>query len=239
MNALVLAAGRGARLGLDLPKCLLEVGGRTLLDRQLDAFERVGVERVSVVVGYGAGAVARACRGRAALVENRHFATTNSLYSLWVGRDALRGETFLINGDVLADQGIYARLAVARGSAMAVDPSSGRDAEHMKVVASDGRVRRIGKHLPPDRAAGESLGLMKLGAACARALGRAAADLVAEGRSRTWAPAALDRILDRHPVEVADVGDAPWVEIDFPEDLHYARRVVAPKIDGPAVARVS
>ena len=54
MRGLVLAAGRGARLAThttDRPKCLIDVGGRSLLDRQIDALRSCGADPVAVVGG--------------------------------------------------------------------------------------------------------------------------------------------------------------------------------------------
>ncbi len=52
MRAILLAAGRGRRLGQDLPKCLLSIEGRTLLERHLEILAQVGISAVTVVVGY-------------------------------------------------------------------------------------------------------------------------------------------------------------------------------------------
>ena len=52
MDALILAAGQGSRLKRGCPKCLIEIGGRPLIHRQLDALYGAGVDRVIVVAGY-------------------------------------------------------------------------------------------------------------------------------------------------------------------------------------------
>src|SRR4051794_15980534 len=65
MQAVILAAGRGSRLGAQLPKCLVEVGGRLLIDHQLEALAMAGAETPVVVVGYGKRLV-RPTVGRAA-----------------------------------------------------------------------------------------------------------------------------------------------------------------------------
>src|SRR6476619_8338112 len=55
MKAIILSAGQGSRLGHltdDRPKCLIEFGGRSLLDRQLDTLAANGVDEVVVVTGF-------------------------------------------------------------------------------------------------------------------------------------------------------------------------------------------
>src|SRR3982751_1732122 len=87
VKGIILAAGKGSRLNGtigDKPKCLLRVGGKTLVERQIDALRQVGIEDVAVVVGCQAEAVRRTCGQRITYIENARFAQTNSLYSLWL-----------------------------------------------------------------------------------------------------------------------------------------------------------
>jgi bifunctional UDP-N-acetylglucosamine pyrophosphorylase/glucosamine-1-phosphate N-acetyltransferase len=62
--AVVLAAGKGTRMKSELPKVLIEICGRPMLDYVLDALEAVGFDQVVVVVGYRADDVKRAMSGR-------------------------------------------------------------------------------------------------------------------------------------------------------------------------------
>ena len=62
MKGVILAAGKGSRLNGtagDKPKCLVEVGGITLLERQIRTLERAGIDDIVVVVGCQAGPGAR------------------------------------------------------------------------------------------------------------------------------------------------------------------------------------
>src|SRR5947199_343112 len=101
MDALVLAAGQGSRLKRGCPKCLIEIGGRPLIHRQLDALYGAGVERVIVVAGYQLGRVRRALPSDAVIVPNRLYAETNSLYSFWLARGEVGDDVLVLNSDVL------------------------------------------------------------------------------------------------------------------------------------------
>jgi choline kinase len=92
MQALILVAGTGSRLNLGLPKCLVEVGGRPLLDHQLDAIEQAGADQVTLVLGYQHKLVEDAATGRAEVVLNERYGCTNSLYSFWLARHAVEGD---------------------------------------------------------------------------------------------------------------------------------------------------
>lgn len=65
--AVVLAAGKGTRMKSELPKVLIEICGRPMIDYVLDALEAAGFDRIVVVVGYRADDVKRALAGRAGL----------------------------------------------------------------------------------------------------------------------------------------------------------------------------
>ena len=95
MRAILLAAGVGKRLGpaVQQPKCLLEFGGRTLLDRHLDALLAAGVQDITICVGYQADAIVNALTTRRSprtlMLYNPIF-TLGSIVSLWTARSALQ-----------------------------------------------------------------------------------------------------------------------------------------------------
>jgi choline kinase len=237
MQAVILAAGGGSRLGADVPKCLVGVGGQPLLEHQLDALEQSGVDEVTVVVGHQHEQVRDAVGRRVRLVRNARYAETNSLYSFWLARQAVEGELVLLNSDVLFPSQLLGRLLSAPGSALAFDTSSGEDDEHMKVLTRRGHLQRMSKALPPDDTDGENVGVIRLSASAADAAFEAAGWLVQEGCLAEWVGAAITDVAPRHPIACLDVADLPWVEIDFPEDLELARDQVWPAIEALDDAR--
>jgi choline kinase len=230
MDAIILAAGSGKRLGTGRPKCLTKIGGRRLIDHQLDALSAAGVRRPLVVVGYKRDEVCAALAGRARVVVNDRYAQTNSLYSFLLAREHVHGPTFVLNADVLFDPLVALKLARRRGSALAHDSTSGDEAEQMKVHVAGGRLRSMSKTLTSRHCAGENLGLLCLEAEAADAAFAAAERLVASGRERAWLAEAINAVAERATIECVDVAGAPWVEIDFPRDLAHARGTVWPAI---------
>lgn len=102
-NAVIAAAGLGSRLGLGHPKCMLELGGITLLTRMIRTLEP-HVSRIHVVVGYREDMVIEHCarhHPQVVLVRNPEFRTTNTAQSLALGARHLTGKCVFLDGDLV------------------------------------------------------------------------------------------------------------------------------------------
>lgn len=240
MHALILAAGAGSRLQLDLPKCLVEVGGRPILEHQLEALDHAGADKVTLVLGHEHEQVEDLAAGRADVVLNERYGDTNSLYSFWLAREAVAGDDVLVlNSDVLFAPELLDGLLAADESALAYDSSSGDEDEHMKVRTRRGRLMRMSKDLPAEYSHGENLGVVHLSTAATGAAFSAAGSLLGRGRETDWVGAAFTEVAQRYWISCVDVAGQPWVEIDFPEDLHRARHETWPAISALAEDRES
>ncbi|MFP5261539.1 MAG: NTP transferase domain-containing protein [Blastocatellia bacterium] len=238
MKGIILAAGKGLRLnGVAgaTPKCLMEIGGLTLIERQIQAFKASGVGDLAVVVGFEADRVRAVCGPEVRFVENTRFNETNSLYSLWLARDLLLDGFIVMNSDVLFHPQLLSDLITARyEDALLVaysDPSSGQLAdEEMKVKVRGGRVIDISKNMDPRDADGENVGVVKFGPSGARLVVEHMDALVARGGLRDWAPRAFLSFAQERPLHAVDTRGYPWIEIDFPEDYSRAVNDVLPEI---------
>lgn len=238
MDALILAAGSGRRLRHDRPKCLVELGGRRLIDHQLHALAWAGIDRVVVVAGYRADEVRAALPPGATVVVNPDYAQTNSLFSFWLARQEVGEEVLVLNSDVLFHP-VIARALVRRSrSALAYDSRSGREEEEMKVIVRGGALAAMSKTLAPERSCGENVGMIRLSGAATEAAFETAGRLVAAGREQDWLASAINRVAREHRLDCMDVAGLPWTEIDFPEDLAHARASILPAISrAPEPAR--
>src|SRR4029453_2688592 len=103
-RAVILAAGNGNRMGrltVDQPKTMLDVDGRALIDRELDALAACGVFDVTIVVGYQHKRLRDHLGSRVRFIENARYKETNSLYSLWLAPEALKGGPVVMNPHIL------------------------------------------------------------------------------------------------------------------------------------------
>jgi len=237
MRGIILAAGRGARLtggNHDMPKCLVTLGGETLLSRNVQLLRSAGVADVVVVVGCAAETVRRTCPG-VQFVENARFAQTNSLYSLWLARPLLADGFVVMNCDVLVHPQLVTDLLAARHDDALLlayrDDDTSFGHEEMKVRVRRGRVIDISKTMDPQDADGENVGIAKFGVAGARLIVEAMDALIAGGDHKAWVPRAFKAFAERRPLHAIGTRGFPWTEIDFPEDYQRAVEVVLPEIE--------
>ncbi len=241
-RAVILAAGRGSRLGprlAGLPKCLLTLGGVTLLERQLASLRLAGIKSCTVVAGYEAPRVSAICAGLADVLVNDRFAETNSMYSLWLARTFLADGFIVMNGDVLFHPQLLTDLLSSRfDDALLVafrDPTAAPFGdEEMKVKVRGGRVADISKTLPAEDTDGENVGVARFSPDGAALLCELMDDLVGQGRLREWAPRAFQAFAARRPLHAVGTRGYPWIEIDFQEDYQRACAEVLPQLDGDA-----
>jgi len=238
MKAIILAAGKGTRLnGRDLkPKCLFEVGGRTLLDRQVSALSEANINDVVLVLGFEAERIRRLCRPTTSFVINSRFEETSSLYSLWLARQHLLDGFVVLNCDVLFHPELLAKLVSSPfDDALLVDVANRQlGEEEMKVKISDGLVVDIRKDMDPSEADGENVGIVKFSPEGAKRLVDEMDSLISRGHERDWAPRAFREFATRFPLHAIPTDDYPWIEIDFPEDYRKAQEEVLPKITAMA-----
>src|SRR5271170_5045620 len=129
MQALILAAGMGRRLGSltqDKTKAMIEINGRTLIERMLEAIAAAGIRRAIIVTGHGAAslrAFVDSHRGSldVTFVDNPLFETTNNIYSLWLARSYLEADdTLLLESDVIFEPGILREIGDSPAPNLAV-----------------------------------------------------------------------------------------------------------------------
>jgi choline kinase len=235
MRAILLAAGRASRLRPltdHTPKCLLPVGGRTLLSRAIASLAEHGLRRITIVDGFEGGQIRAAVRAEFptawfTFVRNDDWATTNNAASLLLARYDGDEPMLLLDSDIVFEPAVLTRLLEAVApNRLALRTRGHIGEEEIKVtLAVDGRVSDIGKEIAPSAAAGESVGLEVFsGGFAARLFATLERRVAREGRVNEWYEAAfLARIRAGEAIYPVDLGDLACMEIDTMEDLARAR----------------
>ncbi len=239
-RALLLAAGIGRRLGVDHPKCLLELGGHTLLERHLRLLHAMGVPGLTIGVGYQSEriqAVARAVNPglELAFIHNPRY-REGSVLTLWRLREVLRGgaPVLVLDADVLYDERMLERLLRSpHDNVFLLDRDFEDGDEPVKLCVRDGRLVEFRKRaeVACDHC-GESVGFFRFSAETAAALAARTQRYIREGKRDAPHEEAIRDLLLERPEAFGweDVTGLPWLEIDFLEDVERARREVLPRL---------
>lgn len=246
MHAIILAAGRGDRLA-DFnpdarPKCLLEFGGRSLLERQLDILFQLGVKHVTLVLGYKAGLVVEhigtlASRPEVAFFYNPAY-KKGSVLSLLAAHEVMTSdETVLVlDSDVLFHPGIMQILIESQHeNCFLLDRDFAPGDEPVKIAIHKGQMVEFRKSLPAGlkfETLGESVGFFKFDGNIATKIAQLCDGYRTEGLLGAPHEEAIRDILLALPRAFAyeDISGLPWLEIDFPEDIERAIKEILPAI---------
>jgi choline kinase len=236
MRAILLAAGTGRRLQQPLPKCLVDIGGMTLLSRTLRTLAAVEVIEVWIIVGYRHDLIAAEldrCPSPVPVVCVRNEAyLRGSVRSLWAARQVMTGEVLVMDADVLFPIHLLRRLVQSpHRNCVLGDPRSSFMGEEMMLTVHDDRIWDItrGVH-DASQALGEGVGFYKLDRIAAQTLRRLLDEWIASGRDHEEYEEVFRVLFKTCVFGYERVADLPWTEIDFPEDIAKAEQTVWPQI---------
>jgi L-glutamine-phosphate cytidylyltransferase len=254
-KAIIVAAGRGRRLGPsteDIPKCMVEVGGRPILHWQLEALAAASVRDVVMVRGYRGDRIDPG-PWPVRFVDNPAWAENNILASLMYAEAEFDGGFYFSYCDIVYAKSVTSRLAATIGSAAGsliidrrwADAYTGRtlhpvsEAELTSVDPAQDQVLQVGKGaVPPSSAVGEFIGLAYFSSEGAKALAAAWHEALRHGgleapfgRAKSLRQAYLTDALNAmastgsrlRPVYI----DGEWREIDTEQDLAAAEKALA------------
>ena len=240
MKVIILGAGQGKRLlplTADVPKALLDIGGRTLVGRQIDAFADCGITEFVVITGYGAPEMDDELRKIAAerslsvrSVYNPFYCVSDNLASCWMARHEMQEPFVQVNGDNVFQAALVEKLlADSPGEiTVAINYKDQYDADDMKVMLDGPRLTEVGKKLPIEAVDAEAIGFYVFrGDGCRQYCD--VLDQMMHQRSglTEWFPAAVGQLAKHAEIGICDLSGHSWCEVDFPTDLQHARQLVA------------
>jgi phosphoenolpyruvate phosphomutase len=253
VRAVILAAGFDERLMplvTDRPKAMLDVKGKSILERQVDALQHCGVRQIAVVRGYKKEQVALP---NIRYYDNDAFDESGEIESLLRASAELSAAVVVMYGDILFDRSILERLLRSGDDITIVcdrswvDTRAGREASGVDLVVESPpprrhhrfledeqvvRVGEIGVAIDPARATAEFIGMAKLSARGCQILGEVYRELQALGDGRPVHESAslrtakltdlLQEVIRRgHTVTSVGVYQG-WLEIDTFDDYRRA-----------------
>ena len=235
MKALIFASGLGTRLRPltdDKPKTLVQVGGREILGRMLDALVQNNIEDVVITTGHLGEKIkefvtARYPQVHATYVNNPDFATTNYIYSLWLARDALAGSDILsLHADMIFDRTLVGRLLACGGSAVLVQEGEHPSPKDFNARVESGLVKEVRTKIT-GRGVSFCAPVYKLtGKDCGQWMG-AIGQFINEGKTKNYAEDAFNTMSPQFPLfPVFFTSEELCMEIDDFEDLEKAETLL-------------
>ena len=248
MRAIILAAGSGLRLGQhtkDVPKALLDLNGKSILERQISLLREHGVNEIFVVIGYK--------REKHILKDieyifNPRYSETEQLASMMVARTKIFDDVLIIFGDIIFDSQILQQILASNDDiAIAIDldweksynerpdnPKSLAD----KVLINQKKILQISaKETSLDiknQAVGEFLGIIKLSGNGSKIIIKKYEELEkshvgrfhdANSLEKAKLADILQELIDSK-IEISFIAvNGKWCEIDTPKDLERARKI--------------
>jgi choline kinase len=234
IKAVLLAAGRGIRMGGDQPKTLTPVGGNdTLLHYILTGLRTAGVTDLLVVTGHARAPLQEAVTAEwgaenVAFIFNGRYASWGNFHSVRLAVDQSPGTDLLVvNSDVIVPPDVLRRVIAVQGDlVLAVQRRERLDPEDMRVELDNHRIVAIGKHLKMVKSHGEYAGVSLLRPAAARLYAEICTDLEWRALTTLYYEDIYANMLSRVDARAAFVLPGEYAEVDEPKDVPGAGAVV-------------
>ena len=245
VKAIIIAAGMSTRLMEltdDKPKCMLDIGGKTILQRQIETFNQCGIDEIIVIRGYKKEVINYT---GVKYIYNQNYRRNNILESLMYAESDMDGEFVATYSDILFERRVVEKLLESKADiSIVVDigwkPHYKNRFQHPieeaeKVTVSNNNVMRIGKAINSNEAYGEFIGLAKFSNTGAEILKTNYKRVAIQFGNRQFhaAPSVEKAYLTDMLQELIDKGYAlskidikgQWMEIDTVEDINKARKL--------------
>lgn len=235
MKAIILAAGRSSRLypiTLDKPKCLLDLGGTTIIEHQIDLLHKCGIYDIIIVIGYLAEKIKSVVGDRARFIEYKDFAKTNNLHTLWQARQELNEDIVCLFADVVFGEKTLRRCIEDNYDFSLLVHTSPILANTMRIKIKNNSIVDIGSHIPVEDGDGNFIGIAKFSKKAGHLLTEQMRKLVQDDNYiNAYYTISLPFLAaEGHKIGYQNIEADPWIEIDFKGDYDKAKQEIYPLV---------
>lgn len=237
MQAIIMAAGKGSRLGNlteNLPKSLLEIKGKSLLDINIAMLHKFNIWDITIVTGFQDQKFIEATKDmpEITLVYNPFYEFTNVIGSYYMGMEHLHEDFIYLHADTICDIGIFDELLRTDGDIVLPVDTKPCDDEAMKVRLEEGKIVEITKQMPIGAAAGEFIGIAKIRKNVIDDLNASAVGVLRDKIFTSYFEGALQRVFDmkKYDVRMIETNGRFWGEVDFLEDYQNAEKNISSEL---------
>ena len=240
MKALILAAGIGKRLKADVPKILLRIGNKSLLERHYENLLSLGVKKIGIVVGYKSQYLTKCIKEidkkkKIKIIKNPKY-KLGSIVSLVSASSFFyeRGELILMDGDVLYDKKILEKLINSKKKdCLLIDNEFELGEEPVKVCIKNNKIYDFGKNVNDNfDFQSESVGFFKFSNKTSIKLLNESKKIMKNNKNSMYEDTIQKMIKEKKILmNFENITKLSWVEIDFKKDLILAKKKILKKIN--------
>ena len=237
---IILAAGQGKRLlplTKNLPKTMLKVNEKPIIDYIFSSFDFNQVEEIIVVTGHCAELVEKHLGNNfknipIKFIRNEIHKTTNSIYSLWLTKKYIKNDFIIINADTIIHKDIFSILLDSEfDTGLAIDDTLEPPLpdEAMKASIKDNVIYDVSKTITAEKTNGDAIGAYKFSFEDSKILFKEIQDLINNSVTDKLFTFAVQRILNKIKVYSISTKGKPWIEVDDSNDLNEFKKMVENK----------
>jgi choline kinase len=236
MKAIILAAGVGSRLlphTHELPKCLLEIKGKPIIQHQLEALRLNHLKEVVVVIGHQGNKLKDFLSQEEfsdfnfKFIENKNYKDTNSSYSLWLAKDLIKEGFIYLNSDLIFHPDLLRRLLENKSpSSIIINKDIKTNDDMFKINLEGDKITLIDKNLPLHEAHGKAIGPAKFDSNHSLKLIEKLDELILKGNKNEWVYSIFSKFAQENPFLAIENEGLYWGEIDIPDDLENIKSLL-------------
>lgn len=242
-NVVLLVAGSGKRISnfSKLPKCLLKVGQKTILERNLSIWNSLGLKNIFIVLGYKSKSIEKELKKvkknlKIRKIYNKNYSNYGNSFSLFLALKKIHGPVVIFDGDLVYDKKILLSfLYKSPPNSILTGPGKPSDIECAKVlIDKDNSIKKIvdkesikNKKYIGLKFLGEALGIIKLSNLHTQKLRYSLKNFlsVKENLELNWEKA-LNHFLLRNKLNYYFTKSKKWIEIDLKKDFIKALKII-------------
>lgn len=228
MKAIILAAGKATRLlplTIDTPQCLLKIGDKTILEKQVATLNACKIEDIVVVVGYLSDKIKEVCeKKKIRPFFNPFYSVSGMAATLWVVKDELKDGFFSLYSDIMFEKLIINNLLNCKGDfCLAIKKDNLRE-EAEKVIEEKGTITAVSKTGLMEKANAEFIGLAKFSRAGAEIFINEMEEILKNNINANFIDIIQSLIDKGYRISGCDIGASKCIDIDFERDLKLAEK---------------
>ena len=225
MQGLILAAGKGTRMGnIEVPKCLLEINGVPIIKHQINSFKKNGINDIVVVTGYKSEMIHDLLNDQVRYVHNSKFNEMNNIYSVWLAIQKLQDDFICIYGDLMFDEEILKKCLEIKSEIGLMVETNTRD-ETMKVKIENEKIVAVNKKIDYKIADGNFVGMAKFSKNVLKILFNEIDHLITENIDGYYTLGIENLIKKNVEVGYQVTNGLSWMDIDEEREFEESQKI--------------